>query len=64
MFNFKIEEEFKRIMLEKQTERYDKQKDEEVKKIKVDSKQKILEDMQNKILTYKTEIFKNVSKRN
>lgn len=46
-------------MLEKQTERYDKQKDEEVKKIKVDSKQKILEDMQNKILTYKTEIFKN-----
>ncbi len=51
------------MMLEKQNEINDKRKEEENRKIKVDSKQRILEDMQSKILSYKTEILKNRNKK-
>ena len=50
-------------MQEKQNEYDEKRKEEETRKMKVDSKQKILEDMQNKILSYKTEILKNRNKK-
>lgn len=50
-------------MYDKQNEYDNKVKEEEKRKTKIDSKQKILEDMQNKILTYKTEILKNRNKK-
>ena len=50
-------------MLEKQVECYEKKKDEETKKVKVDSKHKILEDMQSRISSYKTELMRQRNKK-
>lgn len=50
-------------MLEKQAENFEKQKSEESKKVKVDSKQKILEDMQSRISSYKAELLRQRSKK-
>jgi len=40
----------------------EKMKEQETKKMKIDSKQKIIEDMQSRIARYKTEIFKQRKK--
>ncbi len=50
-------------MIEKQAENFEKQKYEETKKVKIDSKQKILEDMQNRISSYKTELLRQRNKK-
>ena len=50
-------------MLEKQVEHFEKKKDEETKKMKIDSKQKILEDMQMRIVNYKTELLRQRNKK-
>jgi hypothetical protein len=50
-------------MLEKQSENYEKRREEESKKMKVDSKQKILEDMQSRITSYKTELIRQRNKK-
>jgi hypothetical protein len=49
-------------MLEKQVENMERKKEEESKRIKVDSKQKILEDMQTRITSYKTELLRQRNK--
>jgi hypothetical protein len=50
-------------MIEKQAEHYEKRRDEESKKMKIDSKQKILEDMQSRISSYKTELLRQRNKK-
>lgn len=50
-------------MLEKQSENYEKKREEETKKVKVDSKHRIIEDMQTRILSYKTELLKQRNKK-
>jgi len=51
------------LVKEKNNEIDNKRKEEEYKKQKIDSKHKILEDMQSKIMSYKTEILKNRNKK-
>jgi hypothetical protein len=46
-------------MMEKQTEQFAIKREEETKKMKIDTKHKIIEDMQNRISQYKSELFKN-----
>jgi hypothetical protein len=41
----------------------EKMKESETRKMKIDSKQKILEDMQNRISSYKAEIFRQRKKK-
>ncbi len=41
----------------------EKMKESETRKMKIDSKQKILEDMQNRIASYKADIFKQRKKK-
>ena len=50
-----IEKDFRNIMIEKDNEVYLKMKEEEIKKVKMDSKTKILSDLQDKINKYKEE---------
>ena len=50
-----IEKDFRNIMIEKDNEMYLKMKEEEIKKVKMDSKTKILSDLQDKINKYKEE---------
>lgn len=50
-------------MLEKQSEQYDKRREEEAKKMKTESKHKIIEDMQNRISSYKSELFRQRNKK-
>jgi hypothetical protein len=50
-------------MLEKQVESHEKKKDEETKKMKTDTKHKILEDMQSRITSYKTELLRQRNKK-
>jgi hypothetical protein len=51
-------------MFDKQTEHLEKKKDDESKKMKIDSKQKIIEDMQMRIASYKTELIKSRKNKN
>ena len=53
-----IEEDFKSIMKEKENEQNLKLKEEQLKKMKVDSKMKILSELQNRIGNYKNERLK------
>lgn len=64
LLNFsQIEDDFRKIVLEKQSEVYEKRREEESKKMKYDSKQKIIEDMQNRIANYKSELLKQRVKK-
>ena len=58
-----IESEFRNFMYQKEQESYEKIKDEEMKKQKFTSKQKILEDFQSKISNYKSQLMMNRNKR-
>jgi len=44
-------------------ENIEKRKEDDSKKTKIDSKHKILEDMQNRISNYKTELFRQRNKK-
>jgi hypothetical protein len=46
-------------MMEKQNEQFERRREEDVKKMKLDSKHKIIEDMQSRISQYKSELFRN-----
>jgi hypothetical protein len=50
-------------MLEKQNEMYEKRREEEHKKIKVDSKTKVIEDLQSRISSYKAELMRQRVKK-
>jgi hypothetical protein len=58
-----IEDDFRKLILEKQVESFEKKKEEECKKMKVDTKQKILDDMQSRISSYKSELFRQRSRK-
>ena len=50
-------------MFEKQSEVNEKKREEESRKMKIDSKQKIVGELQNRISTYRTEIMRQRNKR-
>jgi hypothetical protein len=50
-------------MLEKQVEQFEKKKEEESKRIKIDSKQKLVGELQSRITSYKTEIMRQRNKK-
>lgn len=50
-------------MLEKQGEQYEKRREEETKKMKLDSKHKIVSDLQSRISSYKTDLIKQRNKK-
>ena len=58
-----LESEFRSFIYQKEQETYEKRKDEEIKKKHVDSKQRILEDFQTKINSYKSQLYMNRSRR-
>lgn len=51
-----MESELRQIMIQKDQERFEKRRTEDIKKERMNSKQKILEDFQNKISNYKTQL--------
>jgi hypothetical protein len=53
-----IDEDFRKLILEKQAEQYEKKREEDNKRTKLDSKHKIIEDLQSRISGYKTELLK------
>lgn len=57
-----LEGEFRNFLYQKDQETYEKRKDEEIKKQRIDSKQKILEDFQSKINGYKCQLMMNRNK--
>ena len=59
-----IEEDFRNIMKEKENEQNLKLKEEELKKMKVDSKMKILRELQNRIGNYKNERLRKKNEEN
>ena len=59
-----IEEDFRNIMKEKENEQNLKLKEEELKKMKVDSKMKILSELQNRIGNYKNERLRKKNEEN
>ena len=50
-----IERDFKKILIEKENENYLKMKEEEMKKSKIETKAKIINDLQNQIQNYKNQ---------
>jgi hypothetical protein len=50
-------------MIEKQADSFDKRREDDMKKNRIESKQKIIEDLQNKISNYKAELIKNRNRK-
>jgi hypothetical protein len=50
-------------MVDKQSEQFEKRKEDESKKMKLESKHKIIEDMQSRISMYKAELLRQRNKK-